>query len=349
MWDAPTQDPLPPGRHRVRQPSRHLPRRPRPVAPARRPTTATTPAATATSPTDPSSPPHRPVSRSAPTWSAGSSAAFALAAQADAARPPVAARGTSCGRRSSSTPGPPRPPAAARWSPRSPTRSTRSRAGRTTCSSAPPRSRSPPTASAAPAGRYLARLAPASPGATSARTPTDTLNLYDTGALARRLAWPTAMAQDATRPAARRHPPRPGPRPALARSCAASGTPATTRSARRLGRRVRRQLPHLRADRHRRRSTTPLTHSRPLPALRHRAAHLAARRRPLGRDRDGRRRLVRSRTACSTRSPTCAAASTAPAGRRRRGGQRPQRAGNFEGGLGGFQTGCATARRPRAT
>ena len=59
------------GRHRVGQPRRHLPRRPRPLAPpaGRRPRHAATP--TASSPTGRSSGRRRPATGSAPTWSAG--------------------------------------------------------------------------------------------------------------------------------------------------------------------------------------------------------------------------------------------------------------------------------------
>ena len=189
----------------------------------------------------------------------------------------------------------------------------------------------------APAGRYLRESARWLRGHVDSGD-TDTLNLYDVGALAD-VALARAMK-------AIRH----GNRLAMTRAdlVARPGGPDRAGSRarrrrpvrRRRGRgRVRRQLPHVRPGRDRR-VVRPAHPHPPLPGLRRRpngpgcsAATPGASARWWGSARP-------SRCACSTRSPTSPEAPTAAApldvGAVVNG---PNGADNFEGGLGGFQTG----------
>ena len=188
---------------------------------------------------------------------------------------------------------------------------------------------------------------PASPGASSAPHSTDTLNLYDTGALAD-VSLAAAMAQD----------PRAGPlavtRHDLVATCAPrsgaeSGTPATTSFG------AAASVDDFDVNSHTFGLIATvglydaLTHTHRFQRFASRAADLAPRRRPVGGDARWSAWVTRSRTACSTRSPTCAAPSTArpplDVGAVVNG---PNGKGNFDGGLGGFQTGmrhCTSAAR----
>ena len=184
MWDARTPHALHPGRHRLGQPRRHLPRRPRPVAAARRPTTTTAAASTATSRTGRCSRRRRPAPDQPQPGRPGRRAAFALAAQVDAAhhRPGL---GASCARRrllyaradTSQTADAARDRAAARVLPREQlarrhgARRRRDRTRRAIASADRPR-------------RYVRDAGAVGHGATSATESGDTLNLYDTSALA---------------------------------------------------------------------------------------------------------------------------------------------------------------------
>ena len=153
----------------------------------------------------------------------------------------------------------------------------------------------------------------------------DTLNLYDVGALAH-ASLADAMAEvphgalEVTRRAAGQGPGPPAPdrRP-----------PGAPRRVRRAGRRdrVRRQQPQLRPGRQR--GALRAAHRQPpLPRLRHPGAHLAARRQPVGRQRDGGHRLVvPAMHAAPGRQPRRRA-------RPRRGGQRTQRRRQLRGRAG---------------
>ena len=248
MWDAQDAHALPPGRHRLRQPRRA-------------PSAATTTCGGCPQADDHDHAhqdryvSHRPVLAAAPAGQPISPnlvgrvvAAFALAAQADAPhhRP---APGTSCGRPrllyARAADRPPAAPAGDRTPPRvlpgvelagrHGARRRRARPGR------PPPRRRRPAATCATRPRFARRYLDSHS--------TDTLNLYDTGALAD-VSLASGDERGPRRGAARGHPPRPDPQPALAdpARCPARAPRLVRRG--RLGRRVRRQLPHLRAGRH---------------------------------------------------------------------------------------------------
>ena len=310
-------------------------RRPRPVAAARRPTTTTPTRSTGTSRTARSSTRRRPGSRSAPTSPAG------------------------CRRRSPSprswTPRPTRPRPAhelheaqaalrprrhralprARWSPRSPTPSTPSRSGRTTWSSAPPRSPAPRSCSASPRRRT---------SATPRAGPCGYLRvgLHRHPQPVRRRARSAHVEPRATRwtrcrTAAARRSPAPDlvARPRRTRSGQAAdharhdpfGAAVDVD-------RVRRQLPHVRPGRQRR-ALRPADPEPPLPGLRRPRSAPGCSAATRGASARWSASARRTRAACSTRSPTFGSDGTRPdLGAVVNG---PNGAGNFEGGLGGFQ------------
>ena len=139
----------------------------------------------------------------------------------------------------------------------------------------------------------------------------------------------------------------------VARPPAPDPARASPRAPRRLRRgrargRVRRELPHLRADRHRR-SLRPAHAQPPVPRLRRPRAHLAARRRRLGRHRDGRHRApLPALHAAPGRQPARAPSTASPPIDVGAVVNGPNGKDNFEGGLGGFQDGmrhCTAASR----
>ena len=269
------------------------------------------------------------------------SAAFALAAQRDAAhhRGPRAPRAPPRRRRSTHA-RPPQHPAAPlgdRTPPRllprvELARRHAARRGRDRARPAPARPRrlaaTSPTALASPTPSSAAPSPTPSTSTTPGRSPTP--------------RWPTPCGpfRTARSPSSRARPgrrPR-GPDQARHRPCA-SGPVRGLRA----GRRVRRQLPHLRAGRDGRPLRRADPHP-PVPGVREPAAHLAAGRRPLGRHLDGRHRPpLPAVHAAPGRQPVGHPRRHAPARRRRR-RERPQRQGQLRRAVSAAsRTACATA------
>ena len=287
MWDAEHQHALPPGRHRLGQPRRHVPRRPRPVAASagrrprpghadrfvsHRPVFAAAPAG------HPISPnlvgrvvggvrARRPGRRRAPP---GARRRELRQARSLYARAATAAPAAPAGDRA-----PPRLLPRVDLARRHGARRRRDRAGRRTASDAPPRATCATRRQLGP--RLPRQRSPATRSTSTTRARSRDAALADAmrQRAARRLA--VTRADLVARPA----PPDP-----------ARGPPRAPRPVRRGGRRgrLRRQLPHLRPGRHGRRSYDALT-------ARHRYQRFATAQRtwllggePVGRDRDGRHR-----------------------------------------------------------
>ena len=293
------QDPLPPGGDRLRQPGRHVPRRPRPLAstPGRRPRPRPSgplrlppPGARGRPGRTPDQPqPGRPgrrgvragctVRRRPPPGPRTARAAAGAAPLREGRRPPPAA--------SSGDRPPPRLLPGVELA-------RRHAAGRRR---ARPR-RAPPRRPGGPLPARLGALRPALPRLPLHRHPEPLRH----GRPRRRLPG-VGDEQDPRGWAARRHPPRPGPQPALPDPARSPARAARRLRCCRLGRRVRRQLPHLRADRLGRACTTHSPTATATSASRASSAPGCSAATPGACPRwSG--SVTRSRTACSTRSPT---------------------------------------------